>query len=82
MAAATDRIADALHASEARLRTILETAVDAFITINEAGIVESFNPGGRTAVRLRGRRGRRPERQRAHAPALCAKSTTATFAAI
>jgi PAS domain S-box-containing protein len=37
-------VTDALHASEARLRAILDTAVDAFITINEAGIVESFNP--------------------------------------
>ncbi|HEY1376776.1 MAG TPA: PAS domain S-box protein [Gemmataceae bacterium] len=41
----TDRaVEDALRASEARLRTILETAVDAFITINDRGIVESFNP--------------------------------------
>jgi PAS domain S-box-containing protein len=37
-------VADALRASDARLRAILDTAVDAFITINEAGIVESFNP--------------------------------------
>jgi PAS domain S-box-containing protein len=36
--------ADALRASETRLRTILDTAVDAFISINAAGIVESFNP--------------------------------------
>src|SRR5262245_30859662 len=35
---------DALRASEARLRTILETAVDAFITINDRGRIESFNP--------------------------------------
>jgi PAS domain S-box-containing protein len=35
---------DALRASEARLRTILDTAVDAFVTINARGIVESFNP--------------------------------------
>jgi PAS domain S-box-containing protein len=38
------KVADALQASEARLRAILDTAVDAFITINEAGIIESFNP--------------------------------------
>ena len=37
-------VADALRASEARLRAILDTAVDAFITISDAGIVESFNP--------------------------------------
>jgi PAS domain S-box-containing protein len=36
--------ADARRASDARLRAIMDTAVDAFITINEAGIVESFNP--------------------------------------
>ena len=52
--------ADALHASEARLRAILDTAVDAFITINEAGIVESFNPAaerlfGFTAAEVIGR---------------------------
>ena len=38
------RTADALRASEARLRTILDTAVDAFVSINAAGIVEAFNP--------------------------------------
>jgi PAS domain S-box-containing protein len=36
--------AEALRASEARMRTILDTAVDAFISINSDGIVESFNP--------------------------------------
>ncbi len=38
------RVADALRDSEARLRAILDTAVDAFIIINEQGVVESFNP--------------------------------------
>src|SRR5437016_12331652 len=38
------RTEDALRASEARLRAILDTAVDAFILINEEGAVESFNP--------------------------------------
>lgn len=36
--------ADALHASETRLRTILDTAVDAFISISARGLVEAFNP--------------------------------------
>ena len=36
--------ADALRASEARFATILDTAVDAFVSINAAGIVEAFNP--------------------------------------
>jgi PAS domain S-box-containing protein len=36
--------ADASPANEARLRAILDTAVDAFFTINEFGIIASFNP--------------------------------------
>jgi two-component system, LuxR family, sensor kinase FixL len=34
----------ALRESEARTRAILETAVDAIITIDEAGIIEAYNP--------------------------------------
>jgi PAS domain S-box-containing protein len=33
-----------LRASETRLSTIIETAVDAIVVINEQGIVQSFNP--------------------------------------
>lgn len=35
---------DALRASENRLSTIVQTAVDAIVVINEKGIVQSFNP--------------------------------------
>lgn len=38
--------ADALKASEQRYRSIFEAAVDAIVTIDEAGIVESINPAG------------------------------------
>jgi PAS domain S-box-containing protein len=37
------RMAHALRASEARNRSIVETAVDGIITINEDGVIESFN---------------------------------------
>ena len=37
-------IENALRASEARLSTIIQTAVDAIVIINEQGIVQSFNP--------------------------------------
>ena len=37
-------VTDALRASEERNRGILETAVNAIITINERGIIESVNP--------------------------------------
>lgn len=42
----TDRVAAeaALRRSEARARGILETAVDAIVTIDERGIIETFNP--------------------------------------
>ncbi len=36
---------DALREREARLRGIVESAVDGIITIDESGTVESFNPG-------------------------------------
>src|SRR5262249_27938679 len=35
---------DALQEREARLRSILETAPDAIIVIDERGIIESFSP--------------------------------------
>jgi len=37
-------VEDALRHSEARIRTIVNTAVDGIITIDERGIISSFNP--------------------------------------
>ena len=51
---------DALRESQGRIQAILDTAVDAIITIDEHGIVESANTGSGTAVRLSARRPDRP----------------------
>jgi PAS domain-containing protein len=37
----------ALHATEQKLRAILDAAVDAIITVNNRGIIESANPAAR-----------------------------------
>ena len=38
------QMVEALHNQEARMRAIVSTAIDGIVTINDAGIVESFNP--------------------------------------
>ena len=42
--AETETVNQRLRDSEARVRTILDTIVDAVITIDQRGIIESFNP--------------------------------------
>ncbi len=40
------RLANVMEQEAARTRAILETAVDCIVTIDEEGIIESFNPAG------------------------------------
>ena len=64
------RAEQALRDSEARHRAILEASVDAIITIDERGIIDSVNPA---TERLFGYSRRRIDRrQREHADALAA----------
>src|SRR5215510_14991375 len=58
---------EALQEREARLNSILETAQDAIIVIDERGIMESYSPA---AERLFGGTGAWPQRQHAHAVTL------------
>ncbi len=51
---ALGRIQDDLSAKEARLRSILDTAPEAIVTIDERGTIESFSRSAERAVRLHG----------------------------
>ena len=42
---ARHRAAEAVRASEARMRGIVDTAVDAIISIDQSGVIDTFNPG-------------------------------------
>ena len=43
---ASGRVEEALHDIAMRLRSVVETAADGIITIDERGIIESINPAG------------------------------------
>jgi two-component system sensor kinase FixL len=54
-------------ATNAHLRSILDTVPDAVVVIDRAGVMTSFSPAAERTVRLDGGRGAGPERQPADA---------------
>ena len=63
-------LAQRLRASEARWRSIIQSAVDGIVVIDAQGRIEAFNRGSRAAVRLRRKRAARRQRQHADAVAV------------